>query len=58
MLSWLRVWWCGVFYGHQFYLDDLKRTSPDNVICPCARCRKVFTAPYGLALPVRQWLRR
>lgn len=57
MLAWLRTAWCGFYHGHQFFIDDLKRTSPDNVICPCARCHKVFTAPYGLAITAR-WERR
>lgn len=46
-----RQFWC----VHEFDIDQIKRSPPDPsfVACPCCKCQKLFTAPYGLALPGR-----
>lgn len=39
-------------HGHLFdYWSEMTaRDKAGNVHCPCARCGKVFSAPYGIAL--------
>lgn len=49
-----RQFWC----QHAFNVEDIQRSSEDPrgnriVLCHCRRCMKLFTAPYGLALPGR-----
>lgn len=39
--------------AHSFSIAEIKRTSPVSVQCPCERCGKVATAPYGIGLPGR-----
>lgn len=39
--------------SHVVLLEDIKRTSPDNVQAPCVKCGYVLAAGFGLALNAR-----
>jgi hypothetical protein len=44
--------WTQFWCVHRFYIEDIRRNEElDCVTCHCHRCQKLFTAPYGLALP-------
>jgi hypothetical protein len=47
----LALWLRQRFCSHQKRLGNLRRINADLVECPCDRCGKLLTAPYGLALP-------
>jgi hypothetical protein len=47
LLARLKCWWG----GHEFYIENLRRVSPEEVVCPCNHCARKFSAPYGLVMP-------
>lgn len=54
MIGALTKWWRQFWCNHRFYIEDISRAPdgvPPLVSCPCHKCLKLYTAPYGLALP-------
>lgn len=49
----LRQHWC----PHRVRAADIKRVEENRVEVTCLRCGKVLAAPYGLALPARDWVK-
>lgn len=38
------------FCRHAFYVEDIRRQSPEEVTAPCCKCGRTLRAPFGLAL--------